>query len=353
LPDDTLSRVVAVVLNPLAAQRSGQDDLKSRLEAVAASRAATVHWYLTSPEDAGEVAARQALRDGARLVIACGGDGTIMACASSLFDAPAALGIVPAGTGNLIAVSLGIPDGPGRAMDAALTGVPTEVRLGLLGDRAFFAASIGLGAEVMRRTRTSSKTRWGTLAYLASAVQLVSYPVDRVRLVLDGSEPVDRVAQAVLVGHLRQLQVRRLPPADADGLDVAVVGLPGWSRMTRSRRRSRGRIRPAAVEWFRASTVTVTLNRCHAFEGDGEFLGESDRLVARAHDSQVTVVLPRQTTAGRPLCRLLRRILRDLRTGVRDVIRRGVMPARWRCSRTSWCAAGRDTHPVEVAAQAP
>src|ERR1700734_2504357 len=71
---------------------------------------------LTSEQDTGAAAAGQALRDAADLVVACGGDGTVNAVAQALAGTGAALGIVPMGTGNLLAANLGVPGGAEEAI---------------------------------------------------------------------------------------------------------------------------------------------------------------------------------------------------------------------------------------------
>jgi diacylglycerol kinase (ATP) len=76
----------------------------------------------TSPGDSGLGLARQAVADGAGLVFAAGGDGTVRACAQALAGTGIPLAIVPLGTANLTARALGIPDRADRALRAGFSG---------------------------------------------------------------------------------------------------------------------------------------------------------------------------------------------------------------------------------------
>ena len=66
-------------------------------------------WLETRPDDTGERLAREAVRSGADLVLASGGDGTITACVGGIAGSGVPLGILPCGTGNLLALNLGPP----------------------------------------------------------------------------------------------------------------------------------------------------------------------------------------------------------------------------------------------------
>jgi diacylglycerol kinase (ATP) len=83
-------------------------------------------WLEPSAVDPRYGMTRQALDDGATLVLACGGDGSVRAVLTVLAGSGIPLGVIPAGTGNLFARNLGLPLGvPQAALSVALTGAPT------------------------------------------------------------------------------------------------------------------------------------------------------------------------------------------------------------------------------------
>src|SRR6478735_8197593 len=101
--------IVAVVYNPV---RVDVPRVRAAVEAAAdASGESDVEllWLETTPEDGGQGQARHALERGASLVLAAGGDGTVRSVAEALRGRDATLGIIPGGTGNLLARNLGIP----------------------------------------------------------------------------------------------------------------------------------------------------------------------------------------------------------------------------------------------------
>jgi diacylglycerol kinase (ATP) len=107
-----------------------------------------------------------------RIVIG-GGDGTLNAALPAVMSAAVPLGILPFGTANDFARSLGLTD-PGKAMDAILSGHTRDVDVGVVNDRYFLnAVGIGLGPKINRDLTATTKGRLGVLAYLLQALRHV------------------------------------------------------------------------------------------------------------------------------------------------------------------------------------
>lgn len=103
----------------------------------------------TTLEDGGEVMARQAALDGAELVIAAGGDGTIQAVSRGLIGTRSILGIIPTGTMNNVALSLNIPDTIPAACFAIANGETRTIDMGEVNGHPFLeVAGVGLEAEL-------------------------------------------------------------------------------------------------------------------------------------------------------------------------------------------------------------
>jgi diacylglycerol kinase (ATP) len=109
-----------------------------------------------------------------RVVIA-GGDGTLNAAAPGLLKSALPLGIVPAGTANDLARTLGIPDDPVKALDIIARGEERRVDIGRVNDHLFFnVASIGLSVALARAISRQTKRRFGRLSYALAALRVLS-----------------------------------------------------------------------------------------------------------------------------------------------------------------------------------
>jgi YegS/Rv2252/BmrU family lipid kinase len=115
---------------------------------------------------------RQAVKSGVKLIIVIGGDGTQTAAVAELAHKNCALAVVPAGTGNSFAYSLGIRDDIDAAIDTISNGKEISVDVGIV-NRTYFAnfSTIGLIAEAANRTPRTLKRVIGPIAYGVAAVQ--------------------------------------------------------------------------------------------------------------------------------------------------------------------------------------
>lgn len=216
----------ALVFNPAAGAASGvgAEEIRDRL----ADR-----WDVVIHETArgrgGDACARAALAEGAELVIAAGGDGTVSEVASVLVGTGVPLGIVPRGTANSVAAALGIPGDAGEACAVLRDGVPRDLDTASCAGRTMVLFStIGAHAEVIGGTRRDAKNRWGALAYVASALRKLS-DLDPFEVELETDAHVIRCrAVAVTVANLAPTQTLVAQgPSEVVGddalLDVTIV----------------------------------------------------------------------------------------------------------------------------------
>jgi YegS/Rv2252/BmrU family lipid kinase len=145
-----------------------------------------LHCAVVASSEEATRAARAAAAT-AELVIAVGGDGTVADVATGIFGSRASLGIIPAGSTNITARTLGIPAKLAAAI--ALMAGPFQLRpidIGLSGDRAFLhIAGAGFDAELFRVANRDWKRRVGWLAYLPAAVTALRLPPADVRVRAD------------------------------------------------------------------------------------------------------------------------------------------------------------------------
>jgi len=198
---------VLLVVNPGARRAARKED--AACAAFAAAGVAVDVARTTAPGDATRLAAAVASARGASdapdAVFTLGGDGTAMEVVGALAGAPVPIGILPGGTGNLIARTLGTPLGVARAVRALLDGDVAHVDLGTVraagsAPRHFaFAAGVGIDARMIEDTPARLKRRLGVLAYALTAGRAVlageHFPV---RVVVDGEE-IRRDAVAVMI----------------------------------------------------------------------------------------------------------------------------------------------------------
>ncbi len=113
---------------------------------------------------------------GVDLVVIGGGDGTVNAAAEGLLETALPFGILPLGTANDLARTLGIPTDLGAACRIIAAGHLRRIDLGWVNGQHFFnAASLGLSVEIAQRLTKESKGRWGIFAYLATAISVLRY----------------------------------------------------------------------------------------------------------------------------------------------------------------------------------
>ena len=194
--------------------------------------------FTEAPGHATELAAG-AVGRGAERVVVAGGDGTLCEAAEGLFRAGrGALGILPLGTGNDIARTLGLPAGLSAAGRIAADGRLRRVDLIRVGERIVVnAIGVGLTGDINRRAARVKWTR-GIAAYLATAlVSLVRFHAPRVRLTAPGLDLVSSMTLlAVHNGATTGGGFRLTPTAEPDDglLDATfVAGIPPLGRVSR------------------------------------------------------------------------------------------------------------------------
>jgi YegS/Rv2252/BmrU family lipid kinase len=114
------------------------------------------------------------LRESADLIILCGGDGTIASGAMAVVECGLPLGIIPLGTANDLARTLGIPMDLTEAADVILAGKTRKIDLGTVNGHAFFnVASIGLSADLAQGLHPKLKKRFGRFGYALAAAKVL------------------------------------------------------------------------------------------------------------------------------------------------------------------------------------
>jgi YegS/Rv2252/BmrU family lipid kinase len=135
-------------------------------------------------------------------VFTLGGDGTVMEVIGTLAHSEVPIGVIPGGTGNLIARVLGIPLRVSKAVDALLDGDDARIDLGSIDGRRFaFAAGVGIDAKMVETTSAALKGRFGVLAYFwTGGKAALRHDRFKVMAVVDGQRH-ERLATMVMIAN--------------------------------------------------------------------------------------------------------------------------------------------------------
>lgn len=243
-----MNNAVGIVWNP---SKTSKGELRDAIaEALKRTAPRELLWFETTRDDPGRAATAAAVAQGCSLVIAAGGDGTARAVAEYLGESgspKAALGIVPLGTGNLLARNLKVPLGdPTAAFTVALESAGIPLDLGWVSytsadgtDReAGFVvmAGFGLDAQMIVETDDELKARAGWLAYVESLGRAAAgTEVVDLTITLDDGPATNASAHTLLIANCGTLQagVTLLPDAlpDDGELDLLLLsadGVAGW-----------------------------------------------------------------------------------------------------------------------------
>ena len=255
-------------------------------------------WLETTQEDPGRGQTEWAVSAGVDLVLACGGDGTVTACAEGVAGTGVPLAIIPMGTGNLLARNIGLPMDLDEALAVALGSVQQPIDAGRVNGTLFVVmAGLGLDAQMLSGTNEQLKKRLGWLAYAISAARHLGDRPIRVTVSADGGRRRRMRASALIVGNVGWLRggLPLLPDARPDDgmLDAVVLiagGLTRWLAVAAGivlRRPARG-----GIYRVQFTQLQVTLDQEQPWELDGEIVGSTRHLTVIAQPGALLLRMP-------------------------------------------------------------
>jgi diacylglycerol kinase (ATP) len=259
-------------------------------------------WYEVTKSRQAPKRLRRALKEGAELVFVWGGDGMVQRSADTLAGSSATLAIVPAGTANLLAKNLGIPQDLPEVVRIGLRGVQRRLDLGKVnGEHFAVMAGAGFDAEMIREADRSLKDRLGSLAYVFTSVRQVNGKRAVTRIRVDGTDWFTGKASCVLLGNVGTLTGGITAFEDArpdDGwLDVGVTTARGpleWARTFGRLVAGRAKHSPF-VRTTRGRKVDVRFDVPLMYELDGGEREAVTKLKGRVVPAALTVRVPDAT----------------------------------------------------------
>ncbi|HUR91500.1 MAG TPA: diacylglycerol kinase family protein [Gemmatimonadaceae bacterium] len=217
-------------------------------------------------------------------VFTLGGDGTAMDVVGALADKGPPVGILPGGTGNLLARSLGIPLTVPAAVRALVAGREARIDLGRLGDGRIFGigAGVGVDATMIEETPLAWKRRLGVLSYVIVGVRsLLRFDSFQVRGAVDGV-PFEQRASAILVANFGTMFRHLLTLGDGILYDDGVLNVCIFSPATRadaariSYKMMRRDFSPdPCMSYLSGRKIEITTVPARTVQADGELAGST------------------------------------------------------------------------------
>lgn len=323
---DSSSRRIAVVVNPT--KFADLTLVEEQIGKVCADHGWVAPLMIeTTKDDPGVSQGQQALEAGVELVCPLGGDGTVRAVATALVGTDTPLGLLPGGTGNLLARNLGLPfDKVESALAVVLTGSNRRIDVGLVrfapdsnsedalkgdapetaddprrDDEEVFLVMAGMGvdAEVMAGTNETVKGVLGWPAYVLAGATRMWDKGFRVSVSTgDDRRPQEQHARTVIVGNCGSLQgnLRLMPEAELDdgrldGVILAPDGFFGWAAIAADlgSRHTRGH---RSIVRMTSPRISVVTREPVEAQIDGDAMGLQQVMATRVLPRALLVRVP-------------------------------------------------------------
>lgn len=303
---------VAVILNPIKAR---SDEAKATIQRACL----TAGWdepvfYETTAEDPGFSQVQAALGHKPDVVVVGGGDGTVRVVAESLARTGVAMGLIPLGTGNLLArnVDLDVNDlhgnvqtalfGHQRYIDTARMGIENSWT-GHSSEHAFLViAGIGMDAEVLADTNAGLKKTFGWLAYTEAGMRHLPGRRKKISISMDGSPDQVRNVRSILFANCGLVPggIDFIPQAMIDDgmLDVVVMSprsAIGWVLMyVKIMFKHSGKLPVMTV--YRSGRVVIKCPEPMPTQLDGDTAGEATRVTVQVEPGSLLIRVKEQNS---------------------------------------------------------
>jgi YegS/Rv2252/BmrU family lipid kinase len=244
---------------------------------------------------------KRALEDGVELMFVWGGDGIVQRCIDVIAGTDVALAIVPAGTANLLATNLEIPQNIERAVAIGLRGDRRKLDVGRFnGERFGVMAGAGFDASMIRQADGGLKDRFGRVAYVWAGSKSLRAKPFKAKIAVDGASWYSGSASCILVGNVGRLfggiEVFEDARPDDGRLEIGVVnadGVTDWVR-TLARTALGHPEKSPLVRATSAKKIDVKLDRKVLYEVDGGDRVKVKTFKIKVEAKAVTVCVPRK-----------------------------------------------------------
>lgn len=287
---------VAVVAHERKTLGGGLDELRALIRT---EHDGKLLWYQVPKSRKAPAKVRKAIDRGADLLFVWGGDGMVQRCADALVGSDATIAIVPAGTANLLAHNLGIPQDLAEAVHIGFHGQRRRLDLGRLnGEHFAVLAGVGFDANLIRDTDRGVKARLGRLGYLWTGVRNAGMEPVPAKVKVDGTTWFKGDTTCVLLGNigtvLGGIQIFDNAHPDDAWLEVGVSTADGpiqWARLL-AQVSTGSTDQSPLVRTCRGKRISIKLATPMAYEIDGGARPKTKRIKAHVVPSAVAVCVP-------------------------------------------------------------
>jgi len=261
--------------------------------------------YATRSVADAQALTEQFVRDGEKVVVAAGGDGTLNAVVQALAGSSTALGILPAGTMNVFARELGLPfNSLKKSLEVLERGFIKEIDLFEANGHAFMQmAGIGLDAQVIEETDLGAKKVFGPLAYLMAGVRVLGDHPPKMKVTCEDGRVEHGVCVFAGNGALYGGQLKLFTKADnSDGmLDVLLFTEVGYKQVMDSLMGiATGAVdaRNSSVIYLQSRSFHIECDREVPMEADGEWIRRVRDVTLAPAKQKLRVIAPENVKDG-------------------------------------------------------
>jgi YegS/Rv2252/BmrU family lipid kinase len=287
------------IINP-AAGNGEQMHSVSQIQSFCRDQGWTFETVMTKGPGEAIVQAREASKN-YEVIVAVGGDGTVNEVVSGIVSTQAVLGILPAGSGNDFAMTIGLSKNLKKNLEILNRASLKTVDLGQVNDSRYFINGIGVGfdGEAAGRVRKYLKFTRGFFAYLLAVLRtLVTYRFQQVRVRIDGREVYnDRLFLVATCNGTRYgggFQVTPMAKIDDGHFDICLVEKTGrWYALSHLPRFLKGtHLSMPEVHMYTGTEVEIESAEDLSAHVDGELLPEQSKFSIQILPKQLRIIVP-------------------------------------------------------------
>jgi len=261
-------------------------------------------WYEVKKSRHAPEYARRVAAQGADVIFVWGGDGTVQRCIDAVAGTDAAVAILPAGTANLLAMNLGIPDDLTEAVRVGLQGDRRQMDTGSVsGEHFTVMAGAGFDARMIKDADRGQKNRLGRAAYLYAGIRNLSARRVKATVEVDGRRFFEGRVSCVLAGNVGKILggVEAFPEARPDDgfLQLGLVTAKNpveWARTFGRLTLGRAEESPF-VEITHGRKFRIRFDRKLPYELDGGARPAVREMRIKACPGSIKICVPAKTTS--------------------------------------------------------